>query len=85
VLPDQNSNSNTKKKRILAVDDEPDITLTVKAGLEATILNSHYPLSNPDSTKPGLLHYQDDATTTHYTVLIVLSDSTALDVHFAYI
>jgi DNA-binding NtrC family response regulator len=35
VLPDQNSNSNTKKKRILAVDDEPDITLTVKAGLEA--------------------------------------------------
>jgi hypothetical protein len=36
VLPDQNSNSNTKKKRILALDDEPDITLTVKAGVEAT-------------------------------------------------
>ena len=36
MLPDQNSKSNTKKKRILVVDDEPDITLNVKAGLEAT-------------------------------------------------
>jgi hypothetical protein len=57
VLPDQNSN--TKKKRILAVDDEPDITLTVKAGLEATGLfqvdtfndpELALSLSNPDST-----------------------------------
>ena len=30
-----NSNSNTKRK-ILAVDDDPDITLTVKTGLEAS-------------------------------------------------
>jgi DNA-binding response OmpR family regulator len=35
VLSGQNSNSNSKR-RVLAVDDEPDITFTVKAGLEAS-------------------------------------------------
>jgi two-component system, OmpR family, response regulator ChvI len=58
VLPDQNSNSNTKKKRILAVDDEPDITLTVKAGLEATGLFQVDTFSDPElalsSFKPRL-------------------------------
>jgi response regulator RpfG family c-di-GMP phosphodiesterase len=34
-LSGQNGNRNTKR-RILAVDDDPDITLTVKVGLEAT-------------------------------------------------
>jgi DNA-binding response OmpR family regulator len=58
VLPDQNSNSNTKKKRILAVDDEPDITLTVKAGLEATGLFQVNTFNDPElalsSFKPRL-------------------------------
>ena len=58
MLPDQNSNSNTKKKRILAVDDEPDITLTVKAGLEATGLFQVNTFNDPElalsSFKPRL-------------------------------
>ena len=57
-MPDQNSNSNTKKKRILAVDDEPDITLTVKAGLEATGLFQVNTFNDPElalsSFKPRL-------------------------------
>jgi CheY-like chemotaxis protein len=58
VLPDQNSNSNTKKRWILAVDDEPDITLTVKAGLEATGLFQVDTFNDPElalsSFKPRL-------------------------------
>ena len=58
MLPDQNSNSNTKKKRILAVDDKPDITLTVKAGLEATGLFQVNTFNDPElalsSFKPRL-------------------------------
>jgi two-component system, OmpR family, response regulator ChvI len=58
VLPDQNSNSNTKKRWILAVDDEPDITLTVKEGLEATGLFQVDTFNDPElalsSFKPRL-------------------------------
>ena len=58
MLPDQNSNSNTKKRWILAVDDEPDITLTVKAGLEATGLFQVDTFNDPElalsSFKPRL-------------------------------
>jgi DNA-binding response OmpR family regulator len=53
VLPDQNSNSNTKKRWIL-----PDITLTVKAGLEATGLFQVNTFNDPElalsSFKPRL-------------------------------
>jgi DNA-binding response OmpR family regulator len=46
------------KRRILAVDDEPDITLTVKEGLEATSLFRVDTFSDPQlalsSFKPGL-------------------------------
>jgi DNA-binding response OmpR family regulator len=52
-----NSNSNTKKK-ILAVDDEPDITLTIKTGLEASSLFEVFAFNDPElalsSFKPGI-------------------------------
>jgi len=45
------------KKRILTVDDDPDITLTVKAGLEASGLFEVYTFNDPEvalaSFKPG--------------------------------
>jgi DNA-binding response OmpR family regulator len=46
------------KRRILAVDDEPDITLTVETGLEATGLFEVSTFNDPElalsSFKPGL-------------------------------
>ena len=46
------------KRRILAVDDEPDITLTVKAGLEASGLFEVDTFNDPElalsSFRPGL-------------------------------
>jgi CheY-like chemotaxis protein len=55
VLTGQNSNS---KRRILAVDDNPDITLTVKLGLEASGLFEVDTFNDPElalsSFKPGL-------------------------------
>jgi DNA-binding NtrC family response regulator len=36
------------KRRILAVDDEPDITLTVKTGLEATGLFEVHTFNDPE-------------------------------------
>jgi DNA-binding response OmpR family regulator len=54
VLTGQNSNS---KRRILAVDDNPDITLTLKAGLEASGLFEVQTFNDPEvalsSFKPG--------------------------------
>ena len=51
----QNNNS---KRRILAVDDTPDITLTVKAGLEASGLFEVDTFNDPElalsSFRPGL-------------------------------
>ena len=51
----QNNNS---KRRILAVDDNPDITLTVKLGLEASGLFEVETFNDPElalsSFKPGL-------------------------------
>jgi DNA-binding response OmpR family regulator len=55
VLTGQNSNS---KRRILAVDDNPDITLTVKAGLEASGLFEVDTFNDPElalsSFRPGV-------------------------------
>jgi DNA-binding NtrC family response regulator len=46
------------KRKILAVDDEPDITLTVETGLVATGLFEVHTLNDPElalsSFKPGL-------------------------------
>jgi DNA-binding response OmpR family regulator len=58
-LDSQNSNSYSySKKRILAVDDNPDITLKVKAGLEASDLFQADTFNDPElalaSFKPGL-------------------------------
>ena len=54
-MTDQNNNS---RRRILAVDDEPDITLTVKAGLEASGLFEVDTFNDPElalsSFRPGL-------------------------------
>ena len=54
-MTDQNNNS---KRRILAVDDTPDITLTVKAGLEASGLFEVDTFNDPElalsSFRPGL-------------------------------
>jgi two-component system, OmpR family, response regulator ChvI len=54
-LTGQNSNS---KRRILAVDDNPDITLTVKIGLEASGIFEVHTFNDPEdvlsSFKPGL-------------------------------
>jgi DNA-binding response OmpR family regulator len=45
------------KRRILAVDDDPDITLTVNAGLEANGLFQVYTFNDPEvalaSLRPG--------------------------------
>jgi two-component system, OmpR family, response regulator ChvI len=45
------------KRKILAVDDEPDITLTIKAGLEATSLFGVHTFNDPElalsSFRPG--------------------------------
>jgi hypothetical protein len=38
MLSGDGQNGNSKKRKILAVDDDPDITLTVKMGLEASSL-----------------------------------------------
>ena len=47
-----------EKRRILAVDDDPDITLTVKAGLEASGLFQVDTFNDPElalsSFRPGL-------------------------------
>jgi DNA-binding NtrC family response regulator len=47
-----------RKRRILAVDDDPDITLTVKAGLEASGLFQVDTFNDPElalsSFRPGL-------------------------------
>jgi DNA-binding response OmpR family regulator len=55
VLTGQNSNS---KRRILAVDDTPDITFTVKVGLEASGLFEVDTFNDPElalsSFRPGL-------------------------------
>jgi DNA-binding response OmpR family regulator len=54
-LSGQNSN---KKRRILTVDDDPDITLTVKMGLEDSGLFQVDAFNDPElalsSFKPGL-------------------------------
>ena len=51
-------NSNTHKGRILAVDDSPDITLTVKVGLEDSGLFEVHTFNDPEialsNFKPGL-------------------------------
>jgi CheY-like chemotaxis protein len=39
--------SNSSKKRILIVDDEPDITLTFKIALESTGLYEVYAFNEP--------------------------------------
>jgi CheY-like chemotaxis protein len=56
-LTSQNGNSNGKR-RILAVDDDPDITFIVKAGLEASGLFEVHTFNDPEvalsSFKPGL-------------------------------
>jgi DNA-binding response OmpR family regulator len=56
-LTSENGNSNDKR-RILAVDDDPDITLTVKMGLEDSGLFQVDTFSDPElalsSFKPGL-------------------------------
>jgi two-component system response regulator VanR len=50
--------NNDNKRRILTVDDEPDITLAVKAGLEATGLFQVDTFNDPElalsSFRPGL-------------------------------
>ncbi len=50
--------NNDNKRRILTVDDEPDITLAVKAGLEATGLFQVDTFNDPElalsSFIPGL-------------------------------
>jgi two-component system response regulator VanR len=55
VLTDQNGNN---KRRILAVDDEPDITFTVKTALEASGIFLVDTFNDPElalsSFKPGL-------------------------------
>jgi DNA-binding response OmpR family regulator len=55
VLTGQNSNS---KRRILAVDDNPDITFTVKVGLEASSLFEVDTFNDPElalsSFRPGV-------------------------------
>ena len=55
MLAGQNNN---RKSRILAVDDTPDITLTVKVGLEASGLFEVDTFNDPElalsSFKPGL-------------------------------
>jgi CheY-like chemotaxis protein len=57
VLSGQNGNRHSKRK-ILAVDDDPDIILTVKAGLEASGLFEVHTFNDPElalsSFKPGL-------------------------------
>jgi DNA-binding NtrC family response regulator len=49
--------NNDNKRRILTVDDEPDITLAVKAGLEATGLFQVDTFNDPElalsSFRPG--------------------------------
>lgn len=56
-LTSQNGDSNGKR-RILAVDDNPDITFSVKAGLEASGLFEVHTFNDPavalSSFKPGL-------------------------------
>jgi DNA-binding response OmpR family regulator len=59
-LSGQNGNSNRKRnriRRILAVDDNPDISLTVKEGLEASGLFQVDTFNDPElalsSFKPG--------------------------------
>ncbi len=56
-LTSENGNSNDKR-RILAVDDDPDITLTVKMGLEDSGLFQVDTFNDPElalsSFKPGL-------------------------------
>jgi response regulator RpfG family c-di-GMP phosphodiesterase len=56
-LSGQNGNRNSKRK-ILAVDDDPDITLIVKAGLEACGLFEVHTFNDPElalsSFKPEL-------------------------------
>jgi DNA-binding response OmpR family regulator len=56
-LTGQNGNSNGKR-RILSVDDDPDITFIVKAGLEASGLFEVHTFNDPElalsSFKPGL-------------------------------
>jgi two-component system, OmpR family, response regulator ChvI len=56
-LTSENGNSNDKR-RILTVDDDPDITLTVKMGLEDSGLFQVDTFSDPElalsSFKPGL-------------------------------
>jgi two-component system, OmpR family, response regulator ChvI len=51
-------NSNTHKRKILAVDDSPDITLTVKVGLEDSGLFEVHTFNDPEialsNFKPGL-------------------------------
>jgi DNA-binding response OmpR family regulator len=55
ALTGQNSNS---KRRILAVDDDSDITFTVKVGLEASSLFEVHTFNDPEvalsSFRPGL-------------------------------
>jgi DNA-binding response OmpR family regulator len=58
MLSGDGQNGNSKKRKILAVDDDPDITLTVKVGLEATGLFEVHTFNDPEaalsSFKPGV-------------------------------
>ena len=58
MLSSDGQNGNSRKRKILAVDDDPDITLTVKMGLEAGGLFQVDTFNDPElalsSFKPGL-------------------------------
>jgi DNA-binding response OmpR family regulator len=58
MLSSDGQNGNSRKRKILAVDDDPDITLTVKMGLEASGLFQVDTFNDPElalsSFKPGL-------------------------------
>jgi hypothetical protein len=56
-LTSQNGNSNNKR-RILAADDEPDITFTLKEGLVASVLFHVDTFNNRDSTTWQLISSQ---------------------------
>lgn len=42
------SNESKRKKRILVVDDEPDVIITLRLGLEDTGLFEVYPFTSPE-------------------------------------
>jgi two-component system, OmpR family, response regulator ChvI len=58
IISNDNQQSTQEKKRILAVDDEPDLTLTLKLALEGTGLFDVDTFNDPElalsNFKPGL-------------------------------